>query len=122
MNCPNRLYYTDDYNLRCALNAYSLDNYLNLDHPASQAGLIDRRTPESIYFKKAAMIALSEDAQWVISVITQSSDAVWYRFTSDTGRFLKEKLNRWLHIEHKWTWNRIWRVMSEIRTFANGLE
>ena len=109
------------YNVQCAMNAYNLNNYLDLDHPASIAGLVERRTPESVYMKKAEMMALSDDAQWVISLITQSSDAIWHQFTSDTGRFIKEKLHRWLHSEHKWSWNRIWRVMAELRSYANGL-
>ena len=108
--------------LDCALNAYNQDNYLDLGHPTAVAGLVDKRTPESVYMKKAAVMEMSDDAQWVIHVITKSSDAVWHQFTSDTGRFIKEKLNRWLHDEHKWTWNRIWRVMAEIRAYVNEMD
>lgn len=110
------------YTLQCAMNAYHPENYLDLDHPASIAGLVDQMTPEMALMKKSAMMSLSEDALWVIRVIIGSSDSTWHRFTNDTGRFLKEKLNRYLHDEHKWTWTRIWRVMSEIRTYVNEME
>lgn len=110
------------HTLLCAINAYRSENYLDLDHPASIAGLVDPMTPEIALMKKSAMMALSEDAQWVIGVIIGSSDTVWHRFTNDTGRFLKENLNRYLHDEHKWTWTRIWRVMAEIRGYVNEME
>lgn len=112
----------DPYTLKCAFNAYYAENYLDLDHPAAIAGLVDNMTPEISLLKRDSLRSLSEDAQWAISIITQSTDSVWYQFTNDTGRFLKEKFNRWLHDQHHWSWNRIWRVMAEIRSYVDQME
>lgn len=112
----------DRESVQRALNAYNPNNYLDLDHPASIAALVDRRTPESIYMKKAAMMDLSEDARWVINFLIQSPDAIWCKFLSNTGRFIRENLHRRLYTEYKWSWTRIWRVMKELRTYVNELE
>lgn len=72
--------------------------------------------------KKIDMMNLSEDARYIINFLTQSSDATWRKFTSDTGKFIKEKLHQYLHTECEWSWTRIWSVMAELHIHANEMK
>jgi hypothetical protein len=101
-----------------AYNASQETNYLDLDHPASIAALVDYETPESAFIRKRTEEELSTDARYVLSHLYHITDIL----ANSQGKITRDTLQRYLRGQWMWSAKRTERAMKEILQYYRHLE